>query len=242
MNLQEGYRHAGIRSEGMRIAESLMEDDSFDVLGEMMERLREYNEQHCVPPKSIGDIYQIAYDCMKSVAKKIGDEEGVRERVLKILAPHFHIHREVTGDHWSGRRIRIDAIVIPKDDSAWKTKQPRLGIEFKNFNGFHPALDMKDYTRWWSQCHDYAETNFDGHGYVYVFSYNGFSHYRKRAAHPSTAAMAVRFWGRLGVGELAPCRHFGLTFSLQETRVWSEKNGDEQGARTWSMSRKFGSR
>lgn len=232
----------GMYSAGMEIAESLMADDSLDVLGALMEKLCEYNEEHCSPPKSKGDVYQIAYRCMREAAKRIGDEGGVRDRVLKALSPHFHIHREVTGTHWSGKRIRIDAIVVPKDDSAWKTREPRLGIEFKNFNGFSPSLDMKDYTRWWSQCHDYAETDFDEHGYVYVFSYNGFSHYQKRASHPSTAAMAVRFWGRLGVGELSPDSRRGLTFTIQTSKVWSEANGPEQAAKTWEMKRKFGSR
>ena len=242
-----GERNTRLQDEGMNLALRLMQDDSSDVLESLLQHLKEFNEHQCDPPKSKHDIYEIAYRCMKQAAKIKGDESDVKRSVLSRLAPHFDVHEEVWGTHWSGKRIRIDAIVTPKDDSGWKTKRPSLGIEFKNFHGFRASFDMKDYTKWWAQCHDYAETKFDGHGYVYVFSYNGFSHYRRRAGRESSAAFAVRFWGRLGVGELQPTedgypRQKSLMFVLNGTnKVWSEARGVLDGGRI-SMERKFGSR
>ena len=234
-----GDRSTAIYAEGCHVALSLMEDHSENVLESLLQHLKHFNEKNCTPPKDIGDIYQIAYRCYTDAAKKKGDESDLKRSVLERLSEHFHVHQEVPGNHWSGKRVRIDAIVIPKDDSGWKTKQPRLGIEFKNFNGFNPSIDWKDYTKWWAQCHDYAETDFDSHGLVMVFSYNGFSHYRDRSKSEANAAFAERFWGRLGVGELRPK---DLMFVINGTnKIWSERRGVIDGARI-GMTRKFGSR
>lgn len=235
----EGERYTALHGEAMRLAVELMRDDSSSVLESMIERLKQFNEAYCSPPKHVGEIYEIAYRCMKDAARSLGDESNIKRDVLGRLSKHFNIYQEVWGTHWSGKRMRIDAIITPKDTSRWKTKSPRFGIEFKNFRGFNPSMDMKDYTKWWSQCHDYAETNFDGHGYVVLFSYNGFSHYRKRAGNRTTAAFAVRFWGRLNVGEITP---EDLTFVMNGTnKIWSESRGVIDGARI-SVEPRHGSR
>lgn len=237
--VEPGNRNTALYREGVSLAAQLMETDSQDILEAVLEHLKAFNEQQCDPPKDRLDVYEVAYRCIKEAAKRKGDESDLKRDVLKRLSVHFHVHEEVPGTHWTGKRVRIDAIVIPKDDSAWKTKSPRLGIEFKNFRGFCPSFNIKDYSRWWAQCHDYSETNFDGHGYVQVFSYNGFSHYEARIKNPTAAAFAIRFWGRLGVGELRPD---DLMFVINGTnKIWSESRGVIDGARI-SMERKFGSR
>lgn len=239
MTTEIGFRSESLFNEGVAVALDLMESDAAYVLERLLEWLRDFNEQNCSPPKSQHELYDIAYRCVKAAAKRKGDESDVRQRVLDALSLYFVIHEEVWGNHWSGKRVRIDAILIPRDDSGWKTKSPRLGVEFKNFRSFDPSFSIKDYTKWWSQCHDYAETNFDGHGYVPVFSYNGFSHYRQRVGNDSTAAFAIRFWGRLGVGELTPDDYI---FVMNGTnKIWSMSRGVIDGSRI-SVERKFGSR
>lgn len=242
----EVRRYQSLFAEGCSLAKALMNDDSADVLGGVMDALRLINKEKCVPPKDDGDLFQIAYRCIEVASKALGGEREAKEPVLQRLSQHFHIHEEVWGTHWSGRRLRIDAIITPKDDSDWKTKSPHFGVEFKNFRGFKASGDMKDYTKWWSQCHDYAETDFDEYGYVYVFSYNGFSHYRTRSKNETTAAFAQRFWGRVGVGELMPGvdgfpAKESLMLMLQGHKVWSEVAGVGCG-KSWLMERKFGSR
>lgn len=237
--ITEGGRNTALYNEGRRIAAAAMEDDSLDVLEALLDGLKRFNEEHCTPPKHRHEIYDLAYRCMRDAAKAKGDESDLKRSVIARLASHFDVFEEVWGTHWSGKRVRIDAIITPKDDSEWKTKSPRIGVEFKNFRKFSPSFDMKDYTRWWAQCHDYAETKFDDHGYVYVFSYNGFSHYAQRAGRETSAAFAVRFWGRLGVGEIRPD---DLMFVINGTnKIWSERRGVVDGSRI-SMERRFGSR
>lgn len=239
MSANIGSRSESLFQEGVAYAEELMENDCVSLLESLLEWLVRFNDENCDPPKGRGEIYQIAYKCMATAARRKGDEGDVKRRVLGSLSRHFVVHEEVWGQHWSGKRMRIDAILIPKDDSLWKTKSPRLGVEFKNFRSFDPSFSIKDYTKWWAQCHDYAETSFDGHGYVPVFSYNGFTHYRQRIGNDSTAAFAIRFWGRLGVGELQPD---DLTFVMNGTnKIWSMSRGVIDGSRI-SMERKFGSR
>jgi hypothetical protein len=239
MAVEVGFRSDSLFHEGVAVAIELMENDCVSLLESLLEWLVRFNEQNCTPPKDRGELYEIAYRCMKAAAKRKGDESDVKRRVLESLSAHFTVHEEVWGNHWSGKRIRIDAILVPKDDSLWKTKSPRLGVEFKNFRSFDPSFSIKDYTKWWAQCHDYAETSFDGHGYVPVFSYNGFTHYRKRISNEVAAAFAIRFWGRLGVGELQP---EDLMFVMNGTnKIWSLSRGVIDGSRI-SMERKFGSR
>jgi hypothetical protein len=234
-----GERHEALFSEGKRIALQLMESDDSDVLGSLIKRLSEFNERSCDPPKDQSDICQIAYRCMKAASKRLGDEKTFAKKVLQRLSKHFFIHEQAEGTHWSGRRLRIDAIIQPRDLSGWKDERPRFGVEFKNYHGFNPSFDMKDYTKWWAQCHDYAETDFDGYGYVSIFSYNGFSHYAARIGNSTSAALAVRFWGRLGVGEIQPQE---LLFVMNGTnKIWSERRGVIDGARI-SLERRFGSR
>lgn len=237
--VQPGSRNTALFNEGVFVATKLFEDDASDVLGGVLEHLRRFNDENCDPPKDRVEIYDIAYRSMKEASKRKGAESDVKRSVLLRLSSHFHVYEEVWGTHWSGKRVRIDAIITPIDDSDWKTKSPRLGIEFKNFRAFSGCFDLKNYSKWWGQCHDYAETNFDGHGYVPVFSYNGFSHYESRLKNPTASAFAVRFWGRLGVGELRPEE---LMFVMNGTnKIWSERRGVIDGRRI-SMERKFGSR
>lgn len=234
-----GSRNTTLFNEGVRVAVALLETDGSDVLEGVLDHLKKLNEQACDPPKERTEIYDIAYRCMKEASKRKGAESDIKRSVLSRLSSHFRVFEEVWGTHWSGKRMRIDAILTPLDDSMWKTKSPRLGVEFKNFRAFSGGFDLKDYSKWWGQCHDYAETNFDGHGYVPVFSYNGFSHYAARLKNEVASAFAVRFWGRLGVGELRPEE---LMFVMNgSNKIWSERRGVIDGSRI-SMERKFGSR
>lgn len=245
--ISPGERSDALFRAGVAVAKEFYDQDRDDLLGSLVRTLGEFNLRNCSPPLSDSDVMQVAYRCIKQAAKSGGGEREVKAAVLSRLAPHFHIFEEVWGTHWSGKRMRIDAIVTPKDDSGWKTKTPKLGIEFKNHRGFNPSFDMKDYTKWWAQCHDYAETLFDGHGYVNVFSFKGFDHYRERLRSSTDSAFVIRFWGRLGVGELQDAedwhsRRRSLVFVMNGTnKVWSEARGVLEGSRM-GMDRKFGSR
>jgi len=85
---------------------------------------------------------------------------GLPEQVLPRLAPHFHIHREVTGRHPSGKRLRIDAIAVPRDPSGWSRPDIALGIEFKRVM----AVGRGDSSRVIRQCLDYTLVDWPGFG------------------------------------------------------------------------------
>ncbi|WP_271785336.1 hypothetical protein [Aquimarina algiphila] len=58
-------------------------------------------------------------------------EDKFQEIILELLAPYFTVEQEVWGTHFSGRRMKIDAIVTPKNTSEWRNKNIKFGIEFK---------------------------------------------------------------------------------------------------------------
>ena len=93
-------------------------------------------------------------------------EESYKQRVFDILRPHFEIHTEVTGKHFSGKSLRIDAIVTPKANVEWKNKSVAMGIEFKD--DLRMRGDTTNYTRWLAQCVDYASTYWDKYGYMFL--------------------------------------------------------------------------
>jgi len=85
---------------------------------------------------------------------------GLPEQVLPCLEAYFHIHREVTGLHPSGKRLRIDAIAVPRDPSPWSRQDIALGIEFKRST----AKGRGDSSRVIRQCLDYTLTDWKGFG------------------------------------------------------------------------------
>ena len=164
--------------------------------------------------------------------------------VLRALAPHFHIRQEVWGTHPHGKRLRIDAIVFPKDDSGWKRPDVALGIEFKRAdNGRGGTTET---TAWAAQCVDYALTYWDGFGLVYVFACPGLLHLDTiragwREPRPGSDAWTLpKVLAHLGVGELREHRGKGWSFVLQATHtIWSEHYGVQAG-KNWTLERRFG--
>ena len=175
----------------------------------------------------VGDIW---------LAKRPADvplECDVSRDLLDRLEKHFVVHREVAGTHYSGKRVRIDAILVPKERGTWATEQASLGLEVKR-----GKVSIGEATKLAAQSVDYANTCFDGFGYVYVFSYPDLTqgHFNLRAQ------FYERFLGQLGVGFLRQWQNgSNLELRLKGHLVWSELQGPVEAAR-WKMERKFGSR
>lgn len=85
---------------------------------------------------------------------------GLPDQVLPCLEPYFHIHREVTGLHPAGKRLRIDAIAVPRDLNQWARPDIALGIEFKR----SAASARGDSSRVIRQCLDYTLVDWKGFG------------------------------------------------------------------------------
>jgi hypothetical protein len=63
-------------------------------------------------------------------------EAALSNLYLTDLEPHFYIEREITGSHFSGKRLRLDAVLKPKAASMWKREDVAFGIEFKDTDRF----------------------------------------------------------------------------------------------------------
>jgi hypothetical protein len=86
-------------------------------------------------------------------------EESFKGIMLDLLSPKFHIREEVWGKHFSGRKMKIDAILTPKENDDWRNKSLSFGIEFKNPIG-EESNHRRD-TDCLAQCLDYTFTKFD---------------------------------------------------------------------------------
>jgi hypothetical protein len=163
-------------------------------------------------------------------------EKQFVDDILKILEVDFYIHREVMGTHFSGSRLRIDAVVRPKENTLWKNQNVFFGIEFKCEESLK---DTKDSTHWIKQCIDYANTNWDDYGYMYVFSCPSVFN-KIDFAIKGNEWLWNRILSNLGVGRLDYNKYHGWAFYLQDThKIWGQNGGVTSG-KHWTLKRKFG--
>jgi len=172
-------------------------------------------------------------------------EQKTASRILNELEPHFEIETEVWGRHFSGKNLRIDAIIQPRDKTEWKNKKAALGIEFKCFE---PENDrqlgqVNKYTQYAAQAVDYAHTSFGKYGYIYVFCANLYDSLDKHYHQNGARFWMSRIMAQLGVGDLGRTKWHGLTLRTGgDVRIWSKVNGPETGAKYFNLIRKFGAR
>lgn len=169
-------------------------------------------------------------------------EAVLAEAVLNRLDRHFHVRREWPGTHCSGRRMRIDAVIRPRDGSAWKDDVVTFGVEFK-LPG--PDAGTRAYTRWIAQAIDYTHVNWDGLGRLTILTCPGpalwLDRIQQDPARDPTTSLARRLTGQLGLGELVLRWYQGLTIAINGEHIWSERHGVVRG-RTWTVRPKTGSR
>jgi len=159
-------------------------------------------------------------------------EKQIVDYWVKRLSKHFYIEQEVTGKHFSGKNLRIDAIIRPKDTTNWANKDIAFGVEFKDIEFFKSDFDTKNYTKWMKQCVDYANTYFEGYGYLYILICP--------SRTPEKYSFSLHLLSQLGVGQIVDSEYLGVTIMLNQThKIWSEKNGVMEGKR-WKLERKFG--
>jgi hypothetical protein len=169
------------------------------------------------------------------------NEKAFADEVLTVLKPHFDIQEQVKGKHFSGKCMRIDAILTPLNKTDWKNPNITLGVEFKN--DFRLRGDTNNYTKWLAQCVDYCHTIWGDYGYIYVFTCPSLVEGLPSIGDTNAVQWIVpRIMAPLGIGELKKHEQYGWTFFLQEAhRIWSEKEGVKEG-KHWDLKRKFGSR
>jgi hypothetical protein len=170
-------------------------------------------------------------------------EQELADRVVKRLEPWFVVQREVRGTHCTGRRLRIDAMIRPKEPGIWRNPDVAFGLEFKVPD---PRDGIKVYTRWIAQAVDYTHVDWDGYGRRIILTCPGVSsHLRGYAASRDDRSGDVllirRIAGQLGIGELVLRQWHGLTILVNEGRIWSERRLVGYG-KHWTLTPKYGSR
>jgi hypothetical protein len=168
------------------------------------------------------------------IGTEFHSEADPAEWVCQQLDPFFMIRRQVRGAHCSGRRLRIDAIMRPRDRSGWTDPDPAFGVEFKNPAA---ATGTKSYTQWAAQAVDYTHTDWEGYGRLLIATRPPVT--ERVLGGVSAEWLLVRVLGQLGVGELGISPAQGWTLRLSGNRVWSQNSGPRL---RWSIKPKQGSR
>lgn len=174
-----------------------------------------------------------------------GREAQLAQQVIAALHPHFTISTEVWGTHPTGKRLRIDAIAVPRDPCSWARPDIALGIEFKApTDRPEERRDRKDNAKIISQCIDYSLVEWDGYGRQPIFFCPGFAEirewddrdpflgaddYRTGFRH-GIGYMMAGVMGQNNVGELLHAGHLGWAFLMNgHHRIWSERIGPHAG-------------
>jgi hypothetical protein len=150
----------------------------------------------------------------------VGSEAELVTRILAKLEPHFRAVREVRGRHCTGKLLKLDAVLVPRDPGPWFDETPALGVEFKLPDG------TGDLMRWERQAEDYAHTAWPDYGRIAVFTCPPVTQVlaAMTAWGPNAPGLMSRWIGQAGVGELG-LTGAGLTFRISGEDLWSEKRG-----------------
>lgn len=177
----------------------------------------------------------------KELIRLTYDEDDLIEHALYELSPYFDIHEQVRGNLITGKQMRIDAIVTPKDKDLWKTKDIALGIEFKSCH-----LDQTGaLTGTLGQLVDYSLVEWDRFGQVPIFVCPGFKHRRTARNADFTEGFNYAFnrvMKEFNIGELLLHNWYGWSFVMANNHdMWTQRTGVTEGKK-WSLIRKYGNR
>ncbi|MEV7638538.1 hypothetical protein AB0O32_01290 [Streptomyces rubiginosohelvolus] len=171
------------------------------------------------------------------------NEATLTEGVLRRLEPWFHIEREISGKHPTGRPCRIDAVLKPRDAPAWKNPDVALGVEFKSWFPHVINSSRKDTTGWVAQTIDYSMTDWTGYGRLPIFMCpDPFMRSRDVTGMDATNQFVDGLLGKFNVGYMALFNGVGLTMLMHgNNTVWSERYGVSHG-RKWTLRSRTGNR
>lgn len=152
---------------------------------------------------------------------KFTSEARMSGAVLAYLAQWFHVRKQVTGTHWSGKRLRIDAVLRPLDPGPWFDSNPVFGIEFKK-TGYR---SLNHYMRWIAQAVDYTETEWDGYGRMSVFTCPTITEDCLYLKNEANAFFVTRLLGQFRIGELGYTASAGWILRMTGEAYWSQYRG-----------------
>jgi hypothetical protein len=166
-----------------------------------------------------------------------GSESDAVNELVNVFSPHFYIEREVKGVHFSGRRLRLDLLLRPIRSNEWKNPNTAFGIEVKLP---HNERGWGDCSRHFAQACDYANTSWDGVGFVPVFCWPNFMPERMSQAFDDEGFFH-RVAGQMNIGFVYEAPYHGVGLSLCGHCIWNQCSGVCEG-RFWGLKHKVGSR
>ncbi|MDO6739389.1 hypothetical protein [Wenyingzhuangia sp. 2_MG-2023] len=162
------------------------------------------------------------------------NESEFKKHWLKKLEQHFTIEEEVSGIHITGKKLRIDAIIKPKDTSDWKNKNIVFGLEFKSPTKIDRLNNQLNYMR---QCVDYSYTKFGDYGFIPILSCPQFE--LDETYSTSKALKTLKhFLNTFNVGELGET-YRGYSILFADSYIWS--SGKVELGKRWLLKKKIGS-
>ena len=157
-------------------------------------------------------------------------EKELADTTCSQLSTLFLIEREVRGTSWTGKKLRLDAVMRPRDPSGWWDKDPVFGVEFKRL---HKWESFSKYTRWAAQSEDYAHATWDGYGSLTIFTCPPVT---SGSPYLGLDGGVLRFaWSRIlgqhDVGEFGIVAEpwLGWVLRLSGENIWTESRGWNRG-------------
>lgn len=155
----------------------------------------------------------------------IRNEADYKRHLFQRLNRWFEVKPEVPIDHVFGRRLRIDAVLIPRflDPSI------RMGLEVK---AFHTRADVSigDYAAALKQSIDYSMCVLDGRPLDMVLVHPGIlagSSHEELFRH--TQHVAIRLAAPFRVGELSEDSRYGFEIRIGGSPLWRSNAGGLTG-------------
>jgi len=166
----------------------------------------------------------------------IESEIVFKNKILSDLRKDFIIVEECRGTHLSGKQLRIDAIIKPKDISDWKNKEIAFGLEFKspsNLKSFGGQLGFI------KQCIDYSYTDFENFGFIPILSCPRIELDETYSGERSLTTIR-HLLNQFLVGEM-DYTHRGLSIIFAEHHfIWQDSVVNE--GKRWALKKHFGSK
>lgn len=163
-------------------------------------------------------------------------EEEFCEIWFEKLSEFFYIDRQVTGEHLSKKKLRIDAVISPKNKDEWRNKEIAFGVEFKSPTKNDRLHNQIDFMK---QCVDYSYTSFGKYGFIPILSCPRFELDSTYSDVKSLTALR-HFLNAFQVGELDET-HRGLSIIFADDHFIWEAGKVSLGKR-WMFEKDFGCR
>ena len=147
-----------------------------------------------------------------------------KEELIKAISPYFHIREEIWGKHLSGDNVRIDMVLMPKDNSKWRNKnKTAFGVEIKpDYDSFNEITGVI------VQSIDYRYSKFNGF-HIPILMYPNIFRSKHFSAN-KTDWMLDRLIGKMNIGVIDKVDYKKripeyFEFRMSDIPIWCNRKG-----------------